>query len=254
MIYFFSDLDNTLVYSHRVSLPGESVIVEYLDNRIQSFMTKRAFDFFSSCNNIQLIPTTMRTSRQYARLSEIFMKFGCRYALVCNGGILLDHNSVDDAWIAETRLIAQDEIPALEEAESRIRSMLPGQSLHLINGMMIYVKADNPALVASGLSRVLDETKLKVYYDSRKVYCIPASINKGTALKRFVEREGVDWSVAAGDSVPDIPMLETADLAILPDNLSGMVKNPQRCVLSGSQCFSDFICDELSVFFTKPDT
>lgn len=89
MTYFFSDLDNTLVYSHRVLLPGERIAVEYLNDHIQSYMTKKTYDFFSKSNGVFLIPATTRTCEQYARLSETFARFGCRYALVCNGGILL---------------------------------------------------------------------------------------------------------------------------------------------------------------------
>ena len=86
---------------------------------------------------------------------------------------------------------------------------------------------------------------------------VPPDKNKGAALKRFMAREGIDWSIAAGDGIPDIPMLEAANMAILQDRLSGMVENPQQCVLTGPQCFSDFICDELSgllSFFAKTDT
>lgn len=57
MTYFFSDLDNTLVYSHRVSLPGERIAVEYLNDHIQSYMTKKTYDFFSKSNGVFLIPT-----------------------------------------------------------------------------------------------------------------------------------------------------------------------------------------------------
>ncbi|MCI8578321.1 MAG: HAD hydrolase family protein [Lachnospiraceae bacterium] len=257
MIYFFSDLDNTLVYSHRISLPGKYIVVEHLNECVQSHMTKKTFDFLSRCSQIQLIPTTMRTGEQYARLSGIFMKFRCRYALICNGGILLDNNKIDSLWTAETRQIAKDEIPALETAAAWIRGEFPEQSFHWVNGIMIYVRADNPEQMAYDLSRILDGTRLTVYYDSRKVYCVPSSVNKGAALKRFMAREGIDWSIAAGDGIPDIPMLEAANMAILPDRLSGMVENPQQCVLTGPQCFSDFICDELSgllSFFAKTDT
>ena len=61
MTYFFSDLDNTLVYSHRVSLPGERIAVEYLNDHIQSYMTKKTYDFFSKSIGVFLIPTTTRT-------------------------------------------------------------------------------------------------------------------------------------------------------------------------------------------------
>jgi len=246
LIYFFSDLDNTLVYSHRFPLTGERVAAEYLNGRVQSYMTKKSFDFLSGRDGLRLIPTTTRTREQYSRLSETFMKFGCRYALVCNGGILLDNNKADPRWIAGTRMIAENEIPDLREAENLIRRDFPGHTIHTADGIMLYVRTEEPALTASRLSEALDGTKLNIYYDSRKVYCIPSSINKGAALRRFAAREGISWSVAAGDSIPDVPMLEAADLALLPGGLSERIVNPQKRICAGPQCFSDFICDELS--------
>ena len=50
------------------------------------------------------------------RLSETFARFGCRYALVCNGGILLDNNEIDLEWLSETKRIAGDELSDLKEA------------------------------------------------------------------------------------------------------------------------------------------
>lgn len=246
MINFFSDLDNTFVYSHRVSLPGQRVAVEYLNNRVQSYMTQKSFNFLTTQDKIRLIPVTTRTCEQYARLSETFTGFGCQYALVCNGGILLHNNKVDPQWIAETRLIAEDGVSWLLEAEKFIRLELSVQNIHKAEGIMIYARVDEPPLAASRLSQAFKGSKLTIYFDSRKVYCIPSAINKGAALKRFSAIEGISWSVAAGDSIPDLPMLEAADAAILPSGLSHMVMNPRKRVFRGSHCFSDFICDELS--------
>lgn len=246
MINFFSDLDNTLVYSHRVSLPGEHVVVEHLNNRIQSYMTKKTYDFLTESDGILLIPTTTRTCEQYARLSETFAKFGCRYALVCNGGILLDNNEVDLEWIAETKAIAGDELSSLYEAEKMLLRIFPNQCIHSVSDIMVYAKTDNPASDAGRLSTALNTAGLNIYYDSRKVYCIPSSINKGNAIKRFSDRMRITWSVAAGDSAPDIPMLEATDAAILPYELSNVVENRQKYVADNSQCFSDYICDVLS--------
>lgn len=246
MTYFFSDLDNTLVYSHRVSLPGEHIVVEYLNDRIQSYMTKKTYDFFSESNGIFLIPTTTRTCEQYARLSETFAKFGCRYALVCNGGILLDNNEINLEWLSETRRIAGDELSDLNDARDIFLRFFPRESIHCANNIMLYAKTDTPDLDATRLTSILNTKSLNVYYDSRKVYCIPASINKGNAIKRFSSRVGITRTIAAGDSIPDIPMLGISDLAILPYNLSNSVEHVQKYVAENSQCFSDYICDVLS--------
>lgn len=246
MTYFFSDLDNTLVYSHRVSLPGERVVVEYLNDRIQSYMTKKTYDFFSESNGVLLIPTTTRTCEQYARLSETFAEFGCRYALVCNGGILLDNNEIDSEWLSETKRIAGDELSDLKEASELSLRFFQKESIHYANDIMLYAKSDTPALDAAKLTSALNTKSLNVFYDSRKVYCIPASINKGNAMKRFSNRMGITQTIAAGDSIPDISMLGISDLAILPYNLSNSVKHVRKHVAKNSQCFSDYICDVLS--------
>lgn len=246
MTCFFSDLDNTLVYSHRASLPGERIVVEYLHDHIQSYMTKKTYDFFSESNGVLLVPTTTRTCEQYARLSETFTKFGCRYALVCNGGILLDNNEIDSEWLSETKRIAGDELSYLKEASESSLSLFQKESIHYANDIMLYAKTDSPASDAARLTSKLNTKSLNVYYDSRKVYCIPASINKGNAMKRLSNRMGITQTIAAGDGIPDISMLRIANLAILPHNLLDAVEHKQKYIAENSHCFSDYICDVLS--------
>lgn len=246
MIYFFSDVDNTLIYSHRLLLQDDRVAVEYLNARVQSYMTKKTYDFLAEAEEIYLIPTTTRTQEQYARLSESFAKFRCRYALVCNGGILLDNNKVDPKWLSETIVIAKEELPSLSEAKKLILSDFSTENIYIVNEIMVYFKTEDTVSAAAKLSSALDTSKLNVCYDSRKVYCIPASINKGNAIRRFSSQTGVAKFVAAGDSLLDIPMLEAASVSIMPSELSNIVMNQQRYVADNSQCFSDYICDVLS--------
>ena len=246
LINFFADLDNTLIYSHRTMLSGERVAVEILNDRIQSYMTKKTYNFLTGENGIALIPTTMRTCEQYQRLSESFAAFGCRYALLCNGGILLDENKVDMVWLAETKMNARDELADLNHAEESLRRAFPASCIHSVSEIMVYAKVDAPAAEAARLSAALNTERLNIYHDSRKVYCIPASINKGNAIRRLSERMGITWSVSAGDSLPDIPMLEATDAAILPRNLLYFVNSKLMYIANETQCFSDYICDVLS--------
>jgi hydroxymethylpyrimidine pyrophosphatase-like HAD family hydrolase len=234
------------VYSHRVSLPEERIVVEYLNDRIQSYMTRRTYDFFSKSNEVFLVPTTTRTYEQYARLSETFARFGCRYALVCNGGMLLDNNEIDLEWLAETKKIAGNELSVLNEASELFVRFYSKENIHFASNIMLYAKTDSPALDATKLTSMLNTKSLNVYYDSRKVYCVPASINKGNAVKRFSNRMGITRTIAAGDSIPDISMLKISDLAILPFSLSKSVEHMQKRIADNSHCFSDYICDVLS--------
>lgn len=243
MINLFSDLDNTLVYSHRIALPCGSVAVEYLNGRVQSRMTEKTYAFLAGAAGVFLIPTTTRTCEQYARLSETFAGFGCRYALVCNGGVMLDRGAPDPQWLAETKEIAGNELSSLKEAGKVLRGLFPERYIRIAEGIMLYFKTDAPAPDAAAAAALLDTEALRIYYDSRKVYCIPTSINKGSALRRFSERMGITCSAAAGDSAPDIPMLEAADIALLPEKLCGLVSNANKIVLDGEAPFSDLICD-----------
>ena len=251
MICFFCDLDNTLIYSHRIKLQGDFVAVEYLNDQVQSYMTKKTYNFLRNLKEFILIPTTTRSVEQYRRLSKVFAEFGCRYALVCNGGILLNRNEIDQDWLNETRRIAGDELHSLSEAGKWIVRKYPIQSIHSINDIMIYFKTETPARDADLLVREVERERINIYHDRNKVYCIPSSITKGNALKRLSEQMGIDHSLAAGDSFTDISMLDVADVAIIPVKIADAVDNQRKYVYGGAGCFSDYICDVIVKEFSN---
>lgn len=248
MLLFFSDLDNTLIYSHRTPPPGEIVAVEFLNGHVQSYMTQKTYEFLAKSNEVLLVPTTTRTTTQYARLADTFNKFGCRYALVCNGGVLLINNMVDPEWITETKRIAGAELAFLNEAEKKLLTYFPEHYVHSVDGIMLYAKTDSPATDADRLSSTVDTRKISIYYDSRKVYFIPSSINKGNAIRRFLSRISSSWTIAAGDSEMDVPMLNAVDTAILPHSLSEAIESNSKYVAGPSACLSDYICDVIKDF------
>lgn len=251
MISFFCDLDNTLVYSHRTVLSDERVPVEYLNDHIQSYMTKKTYDFLNNSSNLFLIPTTTRTYEQYTRLSNVFTKkFGCRYALVCNGGVLLDNNKIDEQWFSETRQIAGQSLLSLDRARKHFANLFPEQSIHFVDDIMLYAKTDTPASDAALLSSLLSSDDLSIFFDSRKVYCIPSSINKGNAVKRFLSQMKIKCSISAGDSIADISMLKETNMAILPKELSDYVESKHKFIVNDSHCFSNCICDVLSMLIS----
>lgn len=243
-MYLFSDLDNTLIYSHRNSFFQDRVAVEYLNNSVQSYMTEYAYSFFSSCKEITLIPITTRTVEQYMRLANTFKGFGCKYALVCNGGLLLENNEINKAWKSETLLLAKDEISDFKKAEAYFMNKFASRSVHFSEDIMVYVKTERPEEVCSELTDALNDAKLNIFCDARKVYCTPLSVNKGSGLKRFSALKCIQYAAAAGDGTQDISMLEAAALAFIPKKLTDRIKNENKRVADDSVVFSDFICDE----------
>ena len=64
MTAFFSDLDRTLIFSHRIALPREKLVVELLNGREQSYMTCRTLAYLQNAAWLRLVPVTMRSCEQ----------------------------------------------------------------------------------------------------------------------------------------------------------------------------------------------
>lgn len=101
MIIFNSDLDNTLIYSYKRDIGMNKKCVEVYQEREISFMTNQSFRLLQMLNEkVMIVPTTTRTMEQYKRIS---LGIGIpKYALVCNGGILLENGVISKKWYQES--------------------------------------------------------------------------------------------------------------------------------------------------------
>ena len=88
--------------------------------------------------------------------------------------------------------------------------------LRFIEELFIFTKCNDPDTVITGMKRELDTEKVDVLGNGEKVYVVPKMLNKGTAVRRFREYMGADEVIAAGDSEFDAPMMEAADIGIVP--------------------------------------
>ena len=249
-IRFFCDLDHTLIYSHRISLELEKVPVEYLNGKEQSFMTQSAYDFFCNQNSCQLVPVTTRSKAQYTRIPVLQNEIRCKYALVCNGGVLLVDGIEDAAWYSESLSMIADELPELKTVRELVQHMSPGSTIHDVSGLYFYLKHNTPALFAEELKRIAQSRNIRILYDRHKVYCLPVTLNKGTAVDRFAERFGSARTIAAGDSEFDISMLVRADTRIAPSDLGQHLPEDGTILISDS-VFSDGICNYLNTIVRK---
>ena len=248
MLTLFSDLDHTLIYSHRVKPGGTCIQVETLNDRPQSFMTEKAWNTLSDMvgsDQLHIVPVTTRTPLQVERLAALTDRLRIRYALTCNGAVLLDHGLVDPAWLEESRHLAGGELDELTKVQEELQKLCGPEKTHFPHGIMAYgVPGDVQKCLAS-LREKADPEKCFLGHDSRKVYCCPRSLNKGAAVRRFREKHNTGRCVAAGDSEFDLPMFYEADYAVFPTALPHE-KIPISCFLSGKeQILSDVICDTL---------
>ncbi|MDR0653935.1 MAG: HAD hydrolase family protein [Synergistaceae bacterium] len=206
---FASDLDNTLIHSYRVAEAGD-ICVETRNGKKLSFMSPKAHsllkDIAARCT---FVPVTTRSLEQYRRL-DLGVK--PKYAMVANGAMLLIDGEVDEFWASETRRRLNITLPEIEPGEFLF-------DVRRVDDFFIFAKSTNPPQAVKYLEAVLKESAFEARSVHDKVYILPAGLDKGVAVKRLKERISSDYVICAGDSELDLPMLEMADMAIVPETL-----------------------------------
>ena len=215
------DLDNTLIYSYKHIFGAEKptgmwMNVETYQGRKISYVTEKTQELLRYLNKkCLLVPTTTRTIQQYNRIDLDAGPFD--YALVCNGGILLINGESDPSWYERSRELIADCTKELRHALCLLeKEPLRKFELRFIEKLFVFTKCNDPDTVITGMKRELDTEKVDVLGNGEKVYVVPKMLNKGTAVRRFREYMGADEVIAAGDSEFDAPMMEAADIGIVP--------------------------------------
>lgn len=107
MIVFNVDLDNTLIYSYKYDIGKNKRQVELYKENYISYITDKIYNLLLTLrNNALIVPTTTRTIEQYSRIELGIGNF--KYALVCNGGVLLIDGKEDLEWYEESKKIIKE--------------------------------------------------------------------------------------------------------------------------------------------------
>ena len=214
-LILFSDLDGTLIFSAKRKQVGD-IVIERKDGEPISCVTSRQAELLRGLANI--IPVTTRSVEQYRRIDFAALGFSPEYALCDNGGTLLVNGEIDAAWSAWSLEIVRECADEL----ARFRELLehdPRRSfeVRLVDGLFLFTKSADPngTLAYPGKSELCE-----CCATGEKVYVIPRELNKGAAVRRLAKRLGLREFAAAGDSFMDISMLNTANIAIFPEDIA----------------------------------
>lgn len=240
---FFTDLDHTLIYSHRHKPPGPLIQAEELNQHPQSFITQKAYEYYRKQDWLEVVPLTSRTEMQYSRLEETFREFAWKSALICNGAILLEEGKEDPEWTRESLALSEQDRPAYEKIRGLAEKLAGKEAIISVDPFFFYIKTGEREGLFSALLEEADGEHLCILQDARKLYCFPKSLNKGAAAERYRARIGYESYLAAGDSEFDIPMLERAGICLCPDKLKDFEAKGEKRICRG--IFSDSICEEL---------
>lgn len=248
MLLFASDLDNTLIYSHRHDIGADKVLAELYEGREVSFMTRHSRELLDMVNRrARFVPVSTRSIAQYRRI-RFHDCWSPALALVSNGGTLLVDGEPDAEWYAASLALTARAEPVLREAEHMLE-VDPARTLDVrrVDGLFVFTKsADMPATIAR-LRRALDPDTVDVFENGSKVYVLPRALDKGTALERLHARFPQALTVAAGDSLFDLPLLAAADVACYPDTLPYTARPGQRAIRFRTRngVFSDQLLEEV---------
>ena len=245
MKVFYSDLDNTLIYSYKHEIGERRKCVEVYQGREISFMTEFTWRVLKTLmEKLLFVPVTTRTLEQYQRIQlGISMP---SYALVCNGGILLKDGEPDRCWYEESLRRIQEARTELELGMELLRAdEKVCFEVRFVEKLFVFTKSAKPQETAERLRERLNLKLVHVFCNHKKVYVVPRGLEKGTAVRRLQEILDCKEAIAAGDSLFDLSMMDVVNVGFAPLDLreeAGCVKNVE--FLSGG-VFSDLLMERL---------
>lgn len=244
---FFTDLDNTIIYSCRHEIGRDKLCVELYQGREISYVTTKTWELLKQVKEqTLLVPVTTRTQEQYGRID---LRIGIlKFALVCNGGVLLEEGVENASWYQDSLALIADCQEQLKEAQFLMESD-KNRSFEVrnIRDLFLFTKSGKPEESVKYLRNWLDTEKVSVFQNGVKVYVLPRKLNKGTAVRRFLKKlrqEGnmMRMVVAAGDSEFDIPMLQQAQMPFAPAALRLACDLPAKTiVVEDNELFSEAV-------------
>jgi hypothetical protein len=230
------DLDSTLIYSARsLALPDDDllaprlVVTEVWRGAPLTYCTADALALLAELDRVAtVVPVTARTCAQYARVrlldgspptSEVASR--PRYAVVAGGGHLLVDGRPDEDWARRVRATLADCRPLSQVAEALERATEGHRAgdLRLADELFVYVAVDRatlPPAAVDALSAWCTEGGWRVSMQGRRLYCVPGRLTKSAAVAEVARRVGSSYLLAAGDSLLDADLLESADVAVRP--------------------------------------
>lgn len=223
----FCDLDNTLIYSARLATgrwPHSShlITVEHLQGRPAAVMPRDAAALWTALvASDALVPTTTRTTDQYTALALPGDR--PRIAITGNGADILRDGRPDPSWRRHVEhTIAATAAPfgqvakaleALADATAVLGCPYPADRLYFILGTR------TPPIPDELLAEIIELTQplgWRAVAYGRRMYVLPAVLDKHLAVEQVVAESGADVVLAAGDSELDEEMLTAATAAIRP--------------------------------------
>lgn len=224
-----TDLDGTVLFSERAMAagtvrpdPADLVPIDIDGDRTYAYMTTATARRWAELTAAGVVvPATTRSVPQYLRLRLPGQP--PPYAIVCNGARLLVGGESDPVWERQVRRTMADAAASFETVWKQgvdWHDRRGFAAVRAVEDFFVYLTVEHreawlPEFAAE--AGVWAETNgWRVSLQGRKLYLLPASLDKAAAVAHVAGRLAADRVVAGGDSLLDAGMLRAADAAIRP--------------------------------------
>jgi hypothetical protein len=144
------------------------------------------------------------------------------FAITTNGGTILVDGRPDPEWSHTLRARLGAEAAPLAEVRALLDDPAAApwiQRVLTAEELFTYAIIDREAMPADWIAGLHERCRglgWTVSVQGRKLYCVPAAVNKSAAVAEVHRRLGAPTVLAAGDSLLDQHMLEEAHIAFRP--------------------------------------
>ncbi|MCA0173638.1 HAD family hydrolase [Bacillus sp. RAR_GA_16] len=224
---FASDLDRTLIYSHRMidSKSATDVhLIETLDGKDISYISTYSREALNQLNNdIYFIPVTTRTIEQYQRISLFQTTIQPEYAVTSNGGHILKGGEVLKDWSERLRA-SLEECLSLDVFIRQLDSLINGNWVERIrqaDDLFVYLIIRRDQVSREELTLLFEWARIQGWQPSlqgRKLYFVPNPVNKWKAVEYLKNELGLSFLYTAGDSLLDYDLIKNSDCGFVPSH------------------------------------
>ncbi len=230
-IFFFSDIDDTLIQTKRkTDFSKNTIVASYTKEGEENSFFYEGIKLFVDTiidSGMTFIPTTARNLASYQR-TVFYDNPKIKYVILNFGGLLLIDNKEDEAW-TKTMQDNYAKVTSLDTLNSNLLEHFEKDNLKLQVKIIdsyyisIYNKfdLDNQEMITKireSLERFLCEEKdFYLYENGNSFALLPNFLNKKFAVEHLIKIHKPLLTIGAGDNISDLDFMQVADFKFLPD-------------------------------------
>jgi len=229
-IFFFSDIDDTLIQTTRKTDFTRKTIVGSYDRegKESSFFyegTKLFVDTLIDAG-INFIPTTARNLDAYKR-TVFYKNKKITYVILNFGALVLVNNKIDKEW-NDSIQAKYKSIISIDIIYDKLIFKLKEESLDVTIKIIdtyyisIYNKnnLDDKNIIQEIKKQLelflLDYSQFYLYENGNSFGILPIFLNKKFAVDYLIKKESPIFTIGAGDNISDLDFMNLADFKFLP--------------------------------------